>query len=83
VIGYQPPTEAVLRVGDPRRTRIGTAVISMLLTATVFVAFAFSAKQVRVLYLHSPWEEDPYDAVVSFTIFFVPLVPTSACCACH
>ncbi len=40
----------------------------------VFVAFAFAAKEIRVLYVHSPWEDDPYDAVVSFTIFFVPLL---------
>ncbi len=71
-----PPhvNRGVLLVGDPRRKLIGRAVVGMLLTAAAFVAFAWITKQVVWLSAHSPWAEDPYDAVVSFTFFFVPLV---------
>ena len=64
----------VLGVGDPRRKLIGRAVVGMLMTAAAFVIFAWITKQITWLYVHSPWGEDPYDAVVSFTFFFVPLV---------
>jgi len=49
-------------------------VLGSLLVAAVFVAFAWSAKELRGLYVHEPWQDDPYDAVVSFAIFFVPLL---------
>lgn len=70
------PLEAnrgVLPVGDPRRKQIGRAVVGTLMTAAAFVVFAWITKQLSWLSLHSPWGEDPYDAVVSFTFFFVPL----------
>lgn len=66
--------ETSLAVGDPRRIPIGRGIVHVLLACALFVAFAFVAKQVPRLYLHTPWMDDPYDAVVSFTIFFVPLV---------
>jgi hypothetical protein len=64
----------VLAVGDPRRPPIGRAVVATVAVAGGFVGFAFVGKQLRSLYEHSPWQNDPYDAVVSFAIFFVPLV---------
>jgi hypothetical protein len=44
-----------------------------LVAATVFFVFT-ATKQVRPVYLHAPWFNDPYDTVFSFTMFFVPLV---------
>ena len=61
-------------VGDPDRRRIGTAAIISMLTAAAFVAYLWIAKEVRPLYLHEPWQDDPYDAVVSFSFFFVPIL---------
>ncbi len=61
-------------VGDPARPQIGRAVLGSLLVAVVFVAFTWSAKELRGLYVHEPWQDDPYDAVVSFAIFFVPFL---------
>jgi hypothetical protein len=51
-----------------RRAAFGT-----VLAAAVFFVFTAS-KQVKMIYIHAPWVNDPYDTVLSFTMFFVPLV---------
>ncbi|MFG2844509.1 hypothetical protein ACGF12_15260 [Kitasatospora sp. NPDC048296] len=43
-----------------------------LALALAFTGFAYSTTQVRLLRAASPWQADPYDAVVSFTLFLVP-----------
>jgi hypothetical protein len=53
-------------------------VIGTLLVAALFVVFALAVKQFRVLSTHVPWQDDPYDAVVSFTVFFVPFTAAMA-----
>ena len=65
---------AVLEVGDPGRARAGRAVLETLATATLVLGFVFVAKEVRPLYVRTPWADDPFDAVVSFAIFFLPLL---------
>src|SRR3954462_15562036 len=40
--------------------------------AALFTAFAAATTQVRALRAHSPWQDDPYDVVVSFTQLLVP-----------
>lgn len=40
--------------------------------AVLFTAFAAATTQVRALRAHSPWQDDPYDVVVSFTQLLVP-----------
>jgi hypothetical protein len=62
-----------LDVGDPRRPVIGRAVLGTLLAAFLFFMFTLT-KQIKPIYVHAPWENDPYDTVFSFTMFFVPLV---------
>jgi hypothetical protein len=37
-----------------------------------FTAFAYVTTQVRAVRTGSPWQDDPYDAVVSFTMFLAP-----------
>jgi hypothetical protein len=64
----------VLAVGDPGRTLIGRAIIATLLAAAVYSVTAGPVKQVKVVYDHAPWLNDPYDVFVSFTMFFVPLL---------
>jgi hypothetical protein len=67
-------TISTLPVGDPRRVPLGRAMLRTLAAAVVFVAFALASKELDVLYRHVPWSDDPYDAAVSFAIFFVPLM---------
>jgi hypothetical protein len=62
-----------MSAGDPRRRAIGRAVFGTLIAAAVFFAFT-ATKHIKPLYIHAPWLNDPYDAVFSFTMFFVPLV---------
>lgn len=69
-----PLRDDVLAVGDPVRPAVGTALAAAVANAAVFTVFAFVTTQVRAVRNGSPWQDDPYDAVVSFTLFFVPLV---------
>ncbi len=63
-----------LHVGDPRRTLVWLAVRRTFLLALVFSLSTGPVKQLAPLYHHAPWENDPYDTVVSFTMLFVPFV---------
>jgi hypothetical protein len=73
-----PEAPSALPVCDPRRPALGRALVSALLTATVFSAATGPVKQIPVLYDHAPWINDPFDTVVSFAMFFVPLL--AVCC---
>ncbi len=64
---------SVMPVDDPRRPVIRRAVFGTLWAAAVFLVFA-ATKEIKPVYRHSPWLNDPYDTVMSFTMFFVPLV---------
>lgn len=44
--------------------------------AVLFTAFAVATRQVRALRAHSPWQDDPYDVVVSAPQF--PPAPTGS-----
>jgi hypothetical protein len=68
----QQPLE-VMPVGDPRRPLIGRAAFGTLMASAVFFIFT-ATKQIKPIYYHAPWENDPYDTVFSFTMFFVPLI---------
>ncbi|MFF2080258.1 hypothetical protein ACFVXG_36550 [Kitasatospora sp. NPDC058162] len=48
------------------------ALWSALALAVAFTGFAYATTQARALRAASPWQADPYDAVVSFTLFLVP-----------
>lgn len=64
---------AVLAPGDARRPTIGRAVRRALAAALLFTVFTAISKEVRAVYEHVPWAEDPYDTFVSFALLFVPL----------
>lgn len=66
--------EGDLPVGDPARPGFGRAVFGSLLVSIAFVVFTWIAKEVPAFGNHVPWQDDPYDAIVSFAIFFVPLL---------
>jgi hypothetical protein len=63
-----------LPVGDQRRETVSRAVGAVLVAAFVFIVFQLPVKQFLGLYDHVPWSDDPYDAVTSFAVFFVPLL---------
>ena len=68
------PPDTTLAAGDLRRAKARRAVLGTLLVAAMFAPYALAAKEVPALYQHVPWRDDPYDAVISFTIFFVLLL---------
>ncbi|MGH7693108.1 MAG: hypothetical protein ACREOA_10405 [Candidatus Dormibacteria bacterium] len=75
-MGDQPLT--TLPVDDPRRLPIRRAVFGTLWAVAFFVPLT-ATKAVPSVYHHAPWLNDPYDVVISFTMFFVPLA--AACLA--
>ena len=76
--GHSPEAPFVLAVGDPGRPALGRAIVSALVAGAVFSVLTGPVKQIAALYDHAPWLNDPYDTVVSFAMFFVPLL--AACC---
>ncbi|MBD0689752.1 hypothetical protein [Streptomyces sp. CBMA123] len=63
-----------LEVGHPARPAATAALLTSAAGAAAFTLFAYLTTQVRVVRAGSPWQDDPYDAVVTFTMFFVPLL---------
>ena len=60
--------ETHLAVGDPTRERAGRVVLVSLALATVFLAVTWWSKETPALVLHQPWQDDPYDVVVSTSL---------------
>lgn len=65
------PTQ--LPVNDSRRIPIRRAIFATLYAVTIFCVFT-ATKEVKPIYNHAPWLNDPYDTVISFTMYFVPFV---------
>jgi len=63
-----------LPVGDPARMLARKALLAALSVGTIFVVFALISTQDKAVRAHSPWQDDPFDVVVSFTLFLVPLL---------
>jgi hypothetical protein len=68
----EPNTE--LPVGDPARRQAERAILGALGLAVLFMLFNWTAKKLPGLFEHEPWRDDPYDVMVSLTIFWVPLL---------
>ncbi|MFZ0994717.1 MAG: hypothetical protein WAO09_01880 [Candidatus Dormiibacterota bacterium] len=66
-------TEQALPIDDPRRPLIRRGVFGTLWATAIFFVFT-ATKEVKPIYNHAPWLNDPYDAVISLTMFFVPLL---------
>ena len=47
--------------------------VATLVNAVIFVVFALVTTQVMSVRSSSPWQDDPYDSVVTFTMFYVPI----------
>jgi len=62
-----------LAVDDPSRPSVRRAVFGTLWAVAVFFVFT-ATKEMKPVYNHAPWLNDPYDTAISFTMFFVPLM---------
>jgi hypothetical protein len=62
----------VLSLGEPARSAAVGALWLSIMGALVFVVFAVVTTQDHAIRTGSPWQDDPYDVVVSFTMFLVP-----------
>lgn len=69
-----PLDPALVAVGDPSRAAVRRAVLWSLVVSAAFTAFAFWTTQIKAVRVHSPWQDDPYDVAVSFTVFVVPAI---------
>ena len=63
-----------LAVGEPARVRAGLAIIASLVLAAVFAVFTVVCKETAALDLRQPWQDDPYDVVVSLDFVALPLL---------
>lgn len=68
------PGPAALHVGHPARPAAARALGVSLVVAALFTVWAFVGTQVQAVRAGSPWQDDPYDAVVSLTEFLVPVL---------
>ena len=64
----------VIPVDDPRRRAITRAIFSTLWAAGLFSIGTGPVKQIKPVYNHAPWLNDPFDTAVSFAMFFVALI---------
>jgi hypothetical protein len=72
-------TRTELTVGEQERGRAGFAIATSLTLAAIFVACTWSSKETPGLNLHQPWQDDPYDVLVSLDFVILPvLVVTGA-----
>lgn len=58
----------------PARPALRAALWTSLLNAAVFTVFAYVTAHAKPVRHISPWQDDPYDTVATFTMFFVPMV---------
>jgi hypothetical protein len=63
-----------LPVDHLARQVVRSALLASMLNAAVFTGFAYITTQVKPVRHVSPWQDDPYDTVVTFTMFFVPII---------
>lgn len=68
------PSSALIPVGAPWRLALRRPVFGALLLAGVFFLSTAPVKETPFLYSHAPWLNDPFDTVISFMMFFVPLI---------
>ena len=67
-----------LAVGERERSHAGLATVASLALATVFVLFTWISKETPGLNLHQPWQDDPYDVLVSLDFVIVPVLVVGA-----
>lgn len=68
------PELYALPVGHPARPAAARALWVSVAVASLFTVFAYASTQVHAVRAGSPWQNDPYDALVSLTEFLVPVL---------
>lgn len=69
-----PAADAISAAGEPQRAAVRRALLVTLGCSALFTTFAILTTQDKSLRAHSPWQDDPYDVVVSFTQLVVPVL---------
>jgi hypothetical protein len=69
-----PPASACVPPGHPWRNGLRRPVFGSLTLASLFFLYTAPVKETPGLYNHAPWLNDPFDTVISFMMFFVPLI---------
>ena len=70
----RPPSTALIPVGDAWRAALWPPVFGTLGLALAFLLYTAPIKEAPQLFDHAPWLNDPFDTVISFMMFFVPLI---------
>jgi hypothetical protein len=69
-----PLSSPLIPPGAPWRSGLRRPVFGSLLLAGAFLLCTAPVKETPSLYDHAPWLNDPFDTVISFMMFFVPLI---------
>jgi len=69
-----PPSAATIPVGDRWRATLRVPIFGTVALAGAFLLYAAPVKETPSLFDHAPWFNDPFDTVISFMMFFVPLI---------
>ncbi len=73
-ISLSPPKSTLIAVDDPWRGRLRLPVLGTMAFALAFFLYAAPLKETSAVFDHAPWLNDPFDTVISFMMFFVPLM---------
>lgn len=65
---------AALPAGLTARTRLREAVAAAGAAGALCLLLSIVETQDKALRAHSPWQDDPYDVVVSFSLFILPVL---------
>lgn len=63
-----------LAVGERARRDAGLLIVASWALVAVFTAFTWLGKETPALYVHQPWQDDPYDVLVSLDFIILPLL---------
>jgi hypothetical protein len=66
---------------DSAYRQFSRALIGSIVLSTAFCLYIFFAKETPSLYAHEPWQDDPYDALISFEFVVLPVL--TVLCACR
>lgn len=66
---------------DPAYRQVSRALIGSIVLSAGFCLYIFFAKETPSLYVHEPWQDDPYDALISFEFVVLPVL--TVLCACR
>jgi hypothetical protein len=66
---------------DSAYRQFSRALIGSIVLSTAFCLYIFFAKETPSLYAHEPWQDDRYDALISFEFVVLPVL--TVLCACR